>query len=123
MTQEDSEIQIRLDQAEELYSSLLRGATTLADATCSEILIKLETAMEKKKHELTQTSKTIQLWLNYQLMVSIARMLINADRTGCWLMHLQAASDCLSVFAAAGHFNYLQSANRENASKSLSTMC
>ncbi|KAH3816190.1 hypothetical protein DPMN_117701 [Dreissena polymorpha] len=61
MTQEDPEIQILLDQAEELYSSLLRGETTLADATCSEILIKLETAIEKKKHELKQTSKTSQL--------------------------------------------------------------
>ena len=38
-------------------------------------------------------------------------MLIKADRTGSWLMHLQAVSDCLPVFAAAGHFNYLRSAH------------
>ncbi|KAH3846607.1 hypothetical protein DPMN_088910 [Dreissena polymorpha] len=88
MTQEDPEIQILLDQAEELYSSLLKGETTLADYTCSEILIKLETATEKKKHELANASKTSQLWLNYQLMVSMTMMLIKADLTGCWLMHL-----------------------------------
>ncbi|KAH3846646.1 hypothetical protein DPMN_088948 [Dreissena polymorpha] len=88
MTQEDPEIQILLDQAEELYSSLLKGETTLADYTCSEILIKLETATEKKKHELANASKTSQLWLNYQLMVSMTMMLIKADFTGCWLMHL-----------------------------------
>ena len=63
--------------------------------------------MEKKKSELAQSSKTSQLWLNYQRMVGMARMLIKADRTGSWLMHLQAVSNCLTVFAAAGHFNYL----------------
>ena len=38
-------------------------------------------------------------------------MLIKADRTGSWLMHLQAVSNFLTVFAAAGHFNYLPSAH------------
>ena len=50
-----------------------------------------------------------QLWLNYQRRVGMARMLIKADRTGSWLMHLQAVSNCLTVFAAAVHFNYLPS--------------
>ena len=44
-------------------------------------------------------------------MVGMVRMLIKADRTGSWLMHLQAVSNCLTVFAAAGHFNYLRSAH------------
>ena len=52
-----------------------------------------------------------QLWLNYQRMVGMARMLIKADRTGSWLRHLQAVSNCPTVFAAAGHFNYLPSAH------------
>ncbi len=50
-----------------------------------------------------------QWWLNYQCMVEIARMLIKADPSGSWLMHLQTVLDCLPVFGAAGHFNYLQS--------------
>ncbi|KAH3854384.1 hypothetical protein DPMN_096925 [Dreissena polymorpha] len=37
-------------------------------------------------------------------------MLIKAGCTGCWMMPLQAVSNCLSVFAAAGYFNYLRSA-------------
>ena len=41
-----------------------------------------------------------QLWLNYQRMVGMARMLIKADRTGSWSMHLQAVSNCLTVCAA-----------------------
>ena len=44
-------------------------------------------------------------------MVGMVRMLIKADRTGPWLMHLQAVSTCLTVFAAAGHFSYLRSAH------------
>ena len=44
-------------------------------------------------------------------MVEMARILIKADRTGSWLMHLQAVSNCLPVFAAAGHFSYLRSAH------------
>ena len=111
ITKDDPEIQTLLDQAEELYSSVLSGETTLGDAACSEVLIQLETVTEKKKSELAQTSKTSQLWLNYQRMVGIARMLINADRTRSWLMHLQVVSNCLTVFAAAGYFNYLRSAH------------
>ncbi|KAH3803740.1 hypothetical protein DPMN_132008 [Dreissena polymorpha] len=49
-----------LNQAEELYSSLLRDETTPADASCSEILIKLETATEKKNPALAKTSKPSQ---------------------------------------------------------------
>lgn len=43
-------------------------------------------------------------------MLQTAQALIKADRTGCWQMHLRAILDCLSVFAAAGHYNYLKSA-------------
>ena len=56
------------------------------------------------------TSKTSQLWLNYQYMLKVARTLVKADRTGSWDMHLGAISKCLPIFAAAGHFNYLKSA-------------
>ena len=108
MVKDDPEIQTLLDQAKELYSSLLSREKTLTDAACSEALIKLETVMEKKKSklELAQTSKTSQLWVNYQCMVGMVRVLIKADCTGAWLMHLHAVSNCLTVFAAAGHFNY-----------------
>ena len=44
-------------------------------------------------------------------MVGMARMLIKADRTRSWLMHLQVVPNCLTVFTAAGHFNYLRSAH------------
>ena len=108
MAKDVPEIQTLLDQADELYSSLLSGEVTLGDA---EVMIQLETVTEKKKSELAQTSKTSQLWLNYQRMVGMARKLIKADRTGSWLMHLQALFNWVTVFAVAGHFNYLRSAH------------
>ncbi|KAH3731265.1 hypothetical protein DPMN_057273 [Dreissena polymorpha] len=37
-------------------------------------------------------------------------MLIKAGRAGFWMMHLQAVSNGISVFAEAGYFNYLRSA-------------
>ena len=67
--------------------------------------------MDNKQTELRGRSKTSQLWLNYQSMVRVLRSLIKADRTGSWQMHLRAVSDCLPIFAAAGHFSYLKSAH------------
>ena len=59
--------------------------------------------------ELQSRSKTRQLWLQFQDMLRCARFLIMADCTGSWRMHLQAVTDCIPIFAAAGHFNYLMS--------------
>ena len=43
-------------------------------------------------------------------MVKIAMSLTKAKKTGSWLMHLHAVSDCIPIFAAAGHYSYLKSA-------------
>ena len=42
-------------------------------------------------------------------MLEVARSLITADRTGSWLLHLRAVSDCMPIFAVAGHYKYLKS--------------
>ena len=99
-----------VDQSEEIYSSLMSGETTLGSIETSDILGKIKLELDKRKSELQARSKTSQLWLNYQKMLKVVRALIKADRTGSWLMHLSAVADCLPIFAAAGHFNYLKSA-------------
>ena len=43
-------------------------------------------------------------------MLEVARTPVKAGRTGSWDMHLGAISNCLPIFAAAGHFYYLKSA-------------
>ena len=43
-------------------------------------------------------------------MLEVAQELIEVDRTGSWEMHLiHAVSECLPIFAATGHGNYLKS--------------
>ena len=100
-----------VDQCEEMYSSLLAGQTSLESVVTSDTMVKINLGLDKHKTELHARSKTSQLWLNYQQMLAVARALIMADRTGSWLLHLSAVSDCLPIFAAAGHYNYLKSAH------------
>ena len=57
-----------------------------------------------------ERSRTSKLWLSYQKMVKVVRSLVMADRKGSWTTHLWAIAECLPIFAAAGHFNYLKSA-------------
>ena len=99
-----------VEESEGMYSALLNGEATLETVLTSENLSRIDEELEKRKTELSARSKTSQLWLNYQNMVKVARSLMKADRTGSWLMHLRAVSDCLPIFAAAGHYNYLKSA-------------
>ncbi|KAH3853530.1 hypothetical protein DPMN_096055 [Dreissena polymorpha] len=72
-------MKILVDKAEELYTSFYMSETTLADAACSEILIELKAATEKKKHELAQTSKTSKLWLNDQLYGKLSKDVDNDE--------------------------------------------
>jgi len=69
--------------------------------------LKLEQALKDKEDELATRSRTSKLWLSYSSMVQTSRMLIMADRTGSWQTHIAAVTECLPIFAAAGHFNPL----------------
>ena len=42
-------------------------------------------------------------------MLQVAKTLIMADRTGSWQKLKQAFFECLTILAAAGHYNYLKS--------------
>ena len=99
-----------LPELERLYTLLEAGEIdleTLLKTDCVERSVK---ALASKKSELSNSSKTSKLWLNYQYMLGVAQELTKADRTGSWQMHLHAISECLPIFAAAGHANYLKSA-------------
>ena len=98
-----------VDKAEDIYELLVNGESNLDSAVASDMLVSLREVVDNKKTELRGSSKTSQLWLNYESMVQISRSLIKADRTGSWQMHLHALSDCLPIFAVAGHFSYLKS--------------
>ena len=110
MIDENPEFAALVDQSEEMYSSLLAGDMTLDSILTSDVMAKIRLELDNKKTELQAMSKTSQLWLNYQKMLGVARRLITADRTGSWSMHLSVVADCLPIFGAAGHYNYLKSA-------------
>lgn len=74
-------------------------------------MIKINLGLDNCETELHARSKTSELCLNFQQILRVARALIVAHRTGFWLLHLSTFSDCLQIFAAAGHYNYLKSAH------------
>ncbi|CAB3992866.1 Hypothetical predicted protein [Paramuricea clavata] len=99
-----------LQKLEELYEQEVPGHSDLDSLISSSCLSEIAQILSSKEGELSAHSATAKLWLIYQQMIRTARELIKADRTGSWLMHLHAISDCLPIFAAAGHSNYLKSA-------------
>lgn len=110
MLNDDPQLAAVVAASEEMYTELSMGDIELETVLTSETLIQVSNELEKRKMDLGSNSQTSKLWLNYQRMVKVARTLIMAERTGSWLMHLHAVSDCLPIFATAGHFNYLKSA-------------
>lgn len=109
LQKDDSQFEALVTQAEEMYSSMLTKETTLESAAASDILNQIKEKMDTKRADLSQRSKTSQLWVSYQKMLQTAQALIKADRIGSWKLHLRAMLDCLPIFAAAGHYNYLKS--------------
>lgn len=109
MIDEQPELAPKVSNAEDIYNSLIKGRMAMNDVQASETLSQLASAIDSKRDGLRARSKTIKLWLGYQEMVTLAMSLLKADRTGNWQMHLQTLFECLPIFAAAGHFNYLKS--------------
>jgi len=95
---------------EKQFNSLSAGDNTVDAFVEMDEYKALEEALDLRKNELSAQSRTAKLWLSYMHMVKNARKLVIADRTGSWEMHLAAVADCLPMFAAAGHFNYVKSA-------------
>ena len=104
----DPDLTNLVKSCEDTYPSLSEGEVTLESVTTCEINAKLQQALNKRKQELSDQSRTSKLWISYMNMVKIARMLLMADRIGSWDRHLSAVGECLPIFAAAGHYNYLK---------------
>ena len=66
----------------------------LADKLCSWYA--------QKKAELTSSSRTAALWLNYNQYIHIVQVFIRAERTSNWSLHIGATKSMLNLFAAAG---------------------
>ena len=98
-----------IEEIQRLYTQIDTGEISLDTVINSVVLETVSNTLATKREELCKFSETSKLWLNYQRMLKVAQELIEADCTGSWEMHLHAASECLPIFAAAGHGNYLKS--------------
>ena len=70
----------------------------LADKLCSWYI--------QKKPELTSSSRTAALWLNYIQYIHIDQIFIRTERTSNWSLHIAATKSMFNLFAAIGHNNY-----------------
>ena len=61
-------------------------------------------------HELRDRSRTAKLWLAYIEYVDTLKLLICAETTKDWNLHLAAVRKMLNLFVATGHFNYAMDA-------------
>ena len=60
----------------------------------------------QKKAELTSSSQTAALWLNYIQYIHIVQTFVRVERTSNWSLHIAATKSMLNLLAATGHNNY-----------------
>ena len=82
---------------------------SVALVNSSEEISKLRTLFEEYKDELTKTSRTAKLWLQYLDYINILQFFICAERTGNWNLHLVSVGKMINLFAATAHINYARS--------------
>ena len=102
-------VEQRTRYADDMYQLFLAGSIKPEDLESNCELNNLQEGIGNIRNELGQSSKTANLWLGYQYIVSIIRNIIQADRLGNWELHLQALTVALPIFVASDHFNYTKS--------------
>lgn len=80
LQEDDSQFESLVNQAGEMYSSVVMKKTTLESAAASDMLNQIKEKVDTKRTDLSTRSKTSRLWVNYQKMLQTARALIKADR-------------------------------------------
>ena len=98
-----------LSNLKELYNNIWNEQVCLTDCKVLQCdsLLKTEDLLNKLKVEMASESRTARLWLQHVQYVHIIKLLITAERTGDWCLHLDVVYSMLNLFAAAGHSNYI----------------
>ena len=73
--------------------------------------VKAQPFVSEQQTVLAEKSQTAQLRLQYSSYVDLIKAFMCAERLGNWSLHLSCVAQMLSVFAAAGHFNYAKAAH------------
>ena len=95
-----------MEQTQDLYEKIKCESVVVSHIAESKELIKLEKCSLTYKVLLSDKSRTAKLWLQYIEYVEILKLLILAERTCNWNLHLLAVGKMMNLFAAAGHINY-----------------
>ena len=90
-----------------VYDSVVTGTS---DVTIPQCLVKLHMHCHDQKSTLAAASRTARLWLQYMEYVDVLRMVVRAERTSDWNLHLIGVSKMLNLFAATGHSHYTKCA-------------
>ena len=98
-----------LKDAKMLYQRLVKTPEIRNEVFTCEALARINSKLKEKKQSLLCNTRTGALWLEYMNMMDILRLFITAERTGNWLLHLQAMYQMLPYFAASGHNFYAKS--------------
>ncbi|KAK6186306.1 hypothetical protein SNE40_008368 [Patella caerulea] len=106
---ENLDFEEQLNSLDAKYDSVISGKLQISDLKNDETLVEIEKTVEDKKCAKSIVSRTANIWYLYQKLIQTARNLVKSDRSSSWNSHLRVIYDCLPIFAAAGHFNYLKS--------------
>ncbi|KAJ8039828.1 hypothetical protein HOLleu_13951 [Holothuria leucospilota] len=91
------------------YEGLMDGTSSPEVICASSVLDNIAEKFEQKKLSLSHL-RTGSLWLHYMDMIDSLRLLIKAEHTGNWDLHLSTVNEMLPFYASAGHNLYLKSA-------------
>ena len=93
-----------------LYSDIVSSKINISDFENDSFMKSVDLQMSETRIKINHNSRTASLWSEYQNIIQVIRKLITADRIGNWNLHLEGIQQALSIFAAAGHYNYSKSA-------------
>ena len=76
---------------------------------CSTAFTQLIKMTDVLQREITGSSRTSRLWLQYRNYVNILKQFIWTEQTGNWNMSRSSIGNMINLFAATGHVRYAKS--------------
>ena len=104
---------IDFGKLDEFYDRALDGnldEKSLHKLSETSVYKKVTDGLATVKAELSDQSRTSQLWLLYMHYIHLMKAFIFAERQSKWELYLDVVSEMLDLFAATGHTNYAKSA-------------
>ena len=74
------------------------------------VITNFKQLLDEYKDNLSSSSRTARLWIQYLDYINTVKLFIRAARTGNWSLHLESVRKMLNLLAATGHIHYAKSA-------------